>query len=160
MVCSATYARPSSRISASPLMSKKTKKRYKSVAQIIVGLADLLQPPERLTVSQAAEKYRYVNQPGAYVGPWLNSTVPYMVEPMDIFASPRYSGMVFVGPAQSGKTDSLIINTIVYSVKVDPLDMMIVSPSMSEARDFSIRRIDRLNRHSRAVGDMLLPGAD
>lgn len=141
-------------------MSKKTKKRYKSVAQIIVGLADLLQPPERLTVSQAAEKYRYVNQPGAYVGPWLNSTVPYMVEPMDTFASPRYSGMVFVGPAQSGKTDSLIINTVVYSVKVDPLDMMIVSPSMSEARDFSIRRIDRLNRHSRAVGDMLLPGAD
>lgn len=142
-------------------MAKKRKKRnYKSVGDIFVGLADLLQPPERISVSEAAEKYRYVNQPGAYVGPWLNSTVPYMVEPMDTFASTEYSGMVFVGPAQSGKTDSLLLNTLVYSVKVDPLDMMIVCPSMFEARDFSIRRIDRLHRHSRAVGEMLLPGAD
>lgn len=133
---------------------------YKSVADLVVGLADLIQPPERISVAQAAEKYRYVNQPGAYVGPWLNTTAPYMVEPMDTFASAEYSGLIFVGPAQSGKTDSLIINTVLYSAKVDPLDMMIVSPSMHEARDFSIRRVDRLHRHSPAVGDLLLPGSN
>eukprot|EP01137_Pigoraptor_chileana_P035892 Opistho-2@30605 len=134
--------------------------RYKTVGCIFVGLADLLRPPERLTVAQAAEKYRYVNQPGAYVGPWLNSTTPYMVEPMNTFTSYKYSGLIFVGPAQSAKTDSLVINTVAYSVKVDPMDMMIVCPTQTAARDFSIRRIDRLHRHSEDIGAMQLPGAD
>lgn len=278
---------------------KQTTKKYKSVWDVFCDVAETLRPPERLTVSQAAEKYRYVNQPGAYVGPWLNSTVPYMVEPMDTFASRRYTGMIFVGPAQSAKplaldtpiptpdgwttmgdiqvgdiilddceqptrvtivspvmngricfrvvfetddgecsivadaehpwpvraawpsaaittvstvelipgvdlvprhdrdflvlrvepvdsvpvrcigvdcgshlylageakipthnTDSLVLNTVAYSVKVDPMDMMIVCPTMTAARDFSIRRIDRLHRHSREIGEMMLPGAD
>ncbi len=133
---------------------------YKSLNGIFRSLAEMLRPPERLTVSQAAERYRYVNQPGAYVGKWKNTTAPYMVEPMDTFASREYSGMVFVGPAQSGKTDSLILNTVAYSVKVDPMDMMVVCPTMTAARDFSIRRIDRLHRHSEDIGEMLLPGAD
>lgn len=135
-------------------------RRYESVGDILCDLAEILRPPERLTVSQAAEKYRYVNQPGAYVGQWDNTTAPYMVEPMDTYASTDYQGMVFVGPAQSGKTDALIINTAAYSIKVDPMDTMIVCPTQSAARDFSMRRIDRLHRHSEEVGAMLLPTAD
>lgn len=134
--------------------------RYNSVAGIIADLAEILRPPERLSVSQAAAKYRYVNQPGAYVGPWENDTAPYMVEPMDTYTSTEYQGMVFVGPAQCGKTDALLINTALYSIKVDPMDTMIVCPTQSAARDFSMRRIDRLHRHSVDIGAMLLPTAD
>lgn len=133
---------------------------FKSVGAIILSVAEILQPSEELTVSQAAEKYRYVNQPGAYVGPWLNKTTPMMVEPMDVYTSRNYSGLIFVGPAQSGKTDSLIINTVAYSVKVEPMDMMIVCPTMTAGRDFSIRRIDRLHRHSTSIGGMMLKGSD
>ncbi len=140
---------------------KKTKtKSYKSVGEIIRDLALMLKPPEDLTVAQAAEQYRYVNQPGSYVGPWRNSTVRYMVEPMNTFTSRDYDGLVFVGPAQSGKTDSLVINTLAYSIKVDPMDMMVVCPTMLDGRDFGIRRIDRLHRHSEKIGEMLLPSAD
>jgi len=138
----------------------KTSKSYKSLGAIFLDLAAMLRPPERLTVSQAAEKYRFVNQPGAYVGKWKNSTVPAMVEPMDTFTSREYEGMAFAGSAQSGKTDSLVINTLAYSVKVDPLDTMIVCPTMLDARDFGIRRVDRLHLHSTAIGEMLLPTAD
>nr|DAL65671.1 MAG TPA_asm: terminase large subunit [Caudoviricetes sp.] len=138
-------------------MAKTTS--YEHLGKVFVDLAEMLQPPERLTVSQAASKYRYVNSPGSYVGPWLNITVPPMVEPMDVFTSREYSGMVFVGPAQSGKTDSLVLNTVAYTVKVEPMDMMVVCPTMVAARDFSIRRIDRLHRHSEAVGEMLIPGS-
>ncbi len=133
---------------------------YKTVGDIFCQLAELLRPPERLSVSQAAERYRYVNQPGAYVGPWVNTTTPYMVEPMDEFTSTRYRGMIFVGPAQSGKTDALVINAVSYSIKVDPMDTMVVCPTMTAARDFSIRRIDRLHRHSTAIGEMMLSGPD
>lgn len=80
-----------------------TTKRYDTVGEIICDLSLMLSPPENLTVAQAAEKYRYINQPGAYIGPWKNSTVPYMVEPMNTFVSRVYNGMIFVGPAQSAK---------------------------------------------------------
>lgn len=142
------------------MIKKQTTKRFETVGDIFCELAELIRPPERLTVSQAAERYRYVNQPGAYVGQWDNNTAPYMVEPMDTFAARKYRGMIFVGPAQSSKTDSLVVNTVAYSVKVDPMDMMVVCPTMTAARDFSIRRIDRLHRHSEEVGAMLLPGSN
>lgn len=144
----------------SNIKKQKTTKNYRTVGEIICDLSLMLSPPENLSVSDAAEKYRYVNQPGAYVGKWLNATVPYMIEPMDTFTSRRFVGMIFVGPAQCAKTDSLILNTITYSVKVDPMDMIVFSPGMIEARDFGLRRVDRLHRHSVEVGKMLLPTAD
>ncbi len=133
---------------------------FNSIGQIILSVAEILQPSENLTVAQAAEKYRYVNQPGAYVGPWFNKTTPMMVEPMDLFTSRQYSGLIFVGAAQSAKTDSLIINTVAYTIKVEPMDTMIVCPTMTAGRDFSIRRIDRMHRHSEEIGAMMLKGAD
>jgi phage terminase large subunit GpA-like protein len=133
---------------------------FKSIGDMILSVADILQPAEKLTVSQAAERYRYVNQPGAYVGPWVNKTTPMMVEPMDTFTSRDYTGLVLVGPAQSGKTDSLIVNTVAHAVKCRPMDMMLVCPTMTAGRDFSIRRIDRLHRHSEQIGEVLLKNAD
>lgn len=133
---------------------------FKSIGEMILSVAEILQPVEEMSVSTAAEKYRFVNQPGAYVGKWMNSTTPMMVEPMDVFTSREYNGEVFCGPAQSGKTDSLIINTVAYTVKVEPMDTMIVCPTMTAGRDFSIRRIDRLHRHSKEIGQMMLAGAD
>lgn len=136
------------------------RKVYKSLGKIVVDMASMLRPPERLSVSQAAERYRYVNQPGAYVGPWLNSTVPYMVEPMDELTSRVVNAVVFVGPAQSGKTDSLLVNWLVHSAVVDPMDMILYNPSQAMARDFSVRRIDRLHRHTKVVGDQLIRKRD
>jgi phage terminase large subunit GpA-like protein len=133
---------------------------FNSIEQLVIACAEMLRPPERTTVAEAAAKYRVVNSPGAYVGPWYNSTTPYMVEPQNVFASTTYNGMIFVGPAQSAKTDALVVNCTLYSIKIDPMDMMIVCPTNTAARDFSMRRIDRLNRYSPAVGKMLLPGAD
>lgn len=142
-------------------MRHKPKTRnFKSVGEIFSSLSDLLRPPERLTVHQAAAKYRYVNQPGAYVGWWDNTTAPYMVEVMNTYASREYNNMAFCGPAQCGKTDGIVINGVLYSVKVDPMDTMLYCPSNAAARDFSMRRIDRLHRHSKAVGENLLQRSD
>lgn len=139
---------------------KKKTKNFDSVWHVITEMAEMLRPPERISVSQAAEKYIYINQPGAYVGKFKNETTPYMVEPMDTFAARKYKGLIFVGAAQTSKTQSLVLNTLAYSIKVDPMDMMIVCPTMTAARDFSIRRIDRLHRHSEEIGEMLLGSSD
>jgi phage terminase large subunit GpA-like protein len=85
---------------------------------------------------------------------------PYMVEPADTLTAREFEGLIFVGPAQSGKTQSLILNFLAYSVIVDPMDMAIFSPTMTMARDFSIRRVDRLHRFSPEVGNKLLPDRD
>jgi phage terminase large subunit GpA-like protein len=119
---------------------RKVKTRnFNSLNEILVTLADQLRPPERMTVHQAAAKYRYINQPGAYVGWWDNRVAPYMVEVMNTFASRDYNNMAFVGPAQCGKTDGIIVNGVMYSVIVDPMDTMVYCPTGSAARDFSIR---------------------
>ncbi|MBK9515536.1 MAG: phage terminase large subunit family protein [Flavobacteriales bacterium] len=70
---------------------------------VVLDVAELLRPSERLTVSQSAEKYRQLNNPGSYVGPWKNATTPYMIEPMDTLGSRDFTSCVFVGPAQCGK---------------------------------------------------------
>jgi phage terminase large subunit GpA-like protein len=132
---------------------------FKTLEEIVAETAALVRPPERLTVSQAAEKVRFLNNPGAYVGPWSNSVTPYLVEPQDTLSSQDFTGMVFAGPAQTGKTD-MALNWLAHSVVYDPADMMIVQTSNTTARDFSIRRIDRLHRHSPEVGRRLIPRKD
>ena len=139
---------------------KKTTTRYRSVEHIVASLAKLLRPPKRRTVAECAGKYRYLNNAGAYVGPWLNTKAPYLIEPMNELDSREFEGVVFIGPAQSGKTDALILNWVTFSVKADPMDMIIYSPTNASARDFSMRRIDRLHRHSKKVGAALLKNRD
>jgi len=133
-------------------------KTFKSVNEIFRTLNETLQPPEQISVSEAAEKYRELNNPGSYVGRWKNHVVQPMVEPMDTINSREFEGLIFVAPAQTGKTDSLVVNTLVYYIKVNPMDIMLVCPTNVDARDFSFRRIDRLHRHSPKVGEMLMPG--
>lgn len=127
------------------------------IEDLIIDTAQMVRPPERLAVSQAAKKYRKLNIPGGYVGPWKNEVTPYLVEPMDVLNSRDYTGMCFVGPAQTGKTD-MVLNWVAHTAICDPTDMMIIEKSQATARDFSMRRLDRLYRHSPEVGARLIPG--
>lgn len=141
------------------MMTQKPTRLSNTLEGIIVQAAAAARPPERMTVSEAAERYREINNPGSYVGPWQNDTTPYLVEPMDILTSTEFTGMAFVGPAQCGKTD-MFSNWLAHAVKNDPADMMLVQTGKDTARDFSIRRVDRLHRQSPIIGDMLVGTAE
>ena len=132
---------------------------FETLEDMIVQTAEGVRPPERLTVSEAAEKYRKLNNPGAYVGPWLNEMAPYLVEVQDVLSSVSHTGMIFAGPAQCGKTD-IFLNWLLYSAICDPADMMLIQTSQTTARDFSIRRIDRLHRHTHEVQQRLIQRRD
>src|SRR4051812_49176618 len=125
----------------------KTSKQptYSGLDDIWCNLAEMLRPPERLTITQTMEKYVRIVSPGAYIGNYQSSFVPYMQEPADTLTSRDHTGVVFVGPAQTGKTEALILGWLAYSVKTDPADMLIFSPTQSGARDFSMRRVARLH---------------
>jgi len=132
---------------------------FRSLEEMVVVAAESVRPPERLSVSQAAEKYRFLNNPGSYVGPWKNSMTPYLVEPMDVLTSHEFEGMILVSSSQSGKTE-LFLNALAYTAMCDPADMMLIQTAQATARDFSIRRVDRMFRHSKEVGAKLLQRAD
>lgn len=125
-----------------------------------LGMALMLKPPERLSVSESSSKYRKLKNQGSYVGPWRNDMVPYMVEPMDVLDSRDFDTCAFVGPAQSSKTEALILNWTMFSVISSPMDMIIYNPSTAAARDFSTRRIDRMNRHTPKMAELLLKKRD
>ncbi len=132
---------------------------YRRASDIFADVAaNLFTPPERLKVSDAAERYRVLNNPGAHSGPWTNLKTPYLVEPMDTLRSRLLSGVVFVGPAQSGKTDALILNWISYTIVVDPMDFLLFTPTQSASRDFSERRVSRMIRLSREMDARLRKG--
>lgn len=130
---------------------------FVSLEEIVLATAEGVRPPERLTVSQSAEKYRRLNNRGSYVGPWKNSFTPYLIEPQDVLTSLGHTGMIFVGPAQCGKTE-IYLNWHTYTVRVDPADLMLVQTSLNTASDFSKRRVDRLHRDSPEVGSRLVVG--
>jgi phage terminase large subunit GpA-like protein len=79
-----------------------------------------------------------------------------MVEPQDMLSSREKSSVVFVGPSQSGKTESLVLNWIAYAAIQDPMDMILYNPTQHAARDFSVRRIDRMNTNSPELRTRLL----
>lgn len=132
---------------------------FESLEHVLARAAEGLRPAERLSVSEAAALYRRLDNKGAYVGPWQNERTPYLVEPMDTLTSREFTGAVFAGPAQCGKTD-MFLNWLLYSVICDPADMMLIEKVNTTARDFSIRRIDRLHRHSPEVGSRLIARRD
>lgn len=139
---------------------RKTTTNFESLNAMAISLSDGLKPPDRITVTEAAEKFVRLNIPGAYVGPYSAALTNYMTEPADALASRDHDSVVFVGPAQSGKTQSLILNWLAYNIMTDPMDMIIYNPSHAAARDFAVRRVDRMHRHSPDIGAMLSPRAD
>lgn len=130
---------------------------FQTLEQMIVATAEAVRPPERLTVSQAAEKYRYLKNPGSYVGPWTNEKTPYLVEFMDEMTSLDVTGNVFVGPARTGKSDCFF-NWLGYTVICDPADMMSVDMTQNTARDWSKGDLSKMFRHSKEIGKRLKPG--
>lgn len=101
-------------------------------------------PPSRVSVSQGAAKSFMVKKPGVAATLWSPDNTRYMVEPMDTLASRRHKAVVFVGPAQSGKTAGLGEGWVTHAVVNDPGDMLIVQMTEAKAREYSKQRIDRM----------------
>lgn len=126
----------------------------KSVDSVVLSTAELIRPQRRMRPSAAASQYLR-NEKGA----WDATLTPEMVEPLDLLGSREYTGIVFVGPARSGKTFGLILAGMCYAVTCAPGDMLITQMSQDTARDFSRTDLDRAIRHSPELHARLSPRA-
>ncbi len=117
-------------------MAKKSKWPY----YIAVALS-ALKPPEKITVSEWADKYRVLSEKdSAAPGIWRTERTPYLKEIMDMFNNPQIHDITVVAGTQLGKT-SAELNMIGYAIAQDPGPMLIVYPTKELAEFTSENRL-------------------
>ena len=89
---------------------------------------EYLRPPEDISVSEWAEKYRVLDTSSAIPGPWKNSKTPYLVEIMNTLLDSDIEEIVFVKPTQVGGTEAML-NMLAYIAAQDPAPTLAVYPS-------------------------------
>ena len=110
---------------------------------------ELLKPPEELTVSEWAGKYRFLDERSSSMpGKWKNEMTPYLVGIMDEFNNYQTEKIVFCKCTQLGGTEALN-NMICFSVAQDPAPMMIVYPTSELADSVVEQRIKPMLKASK-----------
>ena len=105
-------------------------------------------PPENITVSEWAEKYRVLSrESSAESGRWRNSRTPYLREIMDSFTDPKVEHITVVASSQVGKSECEL-NIIGYIIDQDPSSILYIQPNLDDAKKFSRLRIAPMIRDS------------
>lgn len=99
-----------------------------------------LKKPEKLTISEWAEKYRVLGESSHFKGKWSNDITPYLVEIMDAFNDPYIQEINLCKPTQVGGTEAML-NMLGWIIMNDPSPAMIVYPTDELAKEVSSERI-------------------
>ena len=116
------------------------KKKFQTTEYILDALRQM-KPPEDLSVSECAEKYRILtSNTSAMPGPWRNSKTPYLNEIMDELLNYETEEITLCKCAQLGGSEALL-NMLLYIILQDPSPAMIVYPTDKLAESISENRI-------------------
>lgn len=100
-----------------------------------------LMPPDDITVSEWAERYRILDTKAAALpGPWNNDKTPYLVGIMDEFCNYETEEIVFCKPTQVGGTEAEL-NMLGWVIQQDPAPTMCVYPSDTLAKSLTANRL-------------------
>lgn len=99
--------------------------------------------PERLSISDWADKYRMVpSKSSPEGGQWRTSRTPYAAEPMNELSSmSRTQEVVIMAASQVLKTE-VLLNWMFESIDQDPCPMLIVQPTEKAVKDFVGQRLE------------------
>ena len=123
----------------------------KTLNQAIRRPIQSLKPPEALTVSEWADKYRRLSpESAAEVGPWRTKKTPYLKEVMDCFTDPRVRNIVMVAASQVGKSEAMN-NIIGYIIDQDPGSILMIEPTNGDAKEYSKLRIAPMIRDCKTL---------
>lgn len=123
------------------IQPKRLRMRKYTCKEYIKGALEHLKPPESLTVSEWADKYRILDsKTSAEPGPWSNDRTPYLKGIMDEFTNYETEEIIFVKPTQVGGTEALL-NMLGYVIQQDPSPTEIVYPTDTMAKSVSGQRI-------------------
>lgn len=112
----------------------KTSNLFKKLVQTV-------SPPEALTVSEWADSHRYLSiEASAEPGKWRTDRAPYQREIMDSISDREVEVAVIMSSAQVGKSE-IILNILGYHIDHDPCPILLIQPTVDNAKDFSKERI-------------------
>jgi phage terminase large subunit GpA-like protein len=115
---------------------------HDGAAELLRAAAQAWAPPERLTVSQWADRHRVLTgKAAAEPGPWRTSRTPYLREIMDVLsASSSVTDVVFMAASQVGKSE-VGNNWVGYVIDYAPGPLLMVEPTVEMAEKYSKQRI-------------------
>lgn len=120
--------------------SRKWRKKYEVPSYIHEALRQL-KPPEDISVSEWAQKYRMLDaKTAAMPGPWRNDKTPYLTEIMNELNNYETEEIVFCKCTQVGGTEAEL-NMLGYIIGQDPAPSMVVYPSDKLGESISDNRI-------------------
>ena len=119
---------------------ERQRSRQRTRALFVNTLRATLKRPEKLTVSEWAEKYRVLDESSNFSGHWSNDVTPYLVGIMDTFNDPYVQEINFCKPTQVGGTEAML-NMLGWIIMDNPSPTMIVYPNDDLAKDTANDRI-------------------
>lgn len=134
-----------------------TPPRFADPGALVIDRLPTLRPARRIDVPTWAEQSRRLST-ASYQGLWRNDFAPYMTEPSHMITSRKYGALVFVGPARTAKSESLVLNTIGHRIECMPSDMLIVCQTQISAQQFSEQKLAPMLRVNRQLTDKQLTG--
>jgi len=131
-------------------MSRPKSRRFRKflVSKYQKEALQYLRPPEDISVSEWAEKYRVLDsKSSAMPGPWRNEKTPYLVGVMDAFCDFDTEEIILCKASQLGGTEALF-NMIGWIIQQDPSPTMVVYPSDVLSESISTNRLQPVFRLS------------
>lgn len=129
------------------------------IGEIDQDIADVfkrnLTPKPLMTVSECAEKYRYLKTGTNMPGPWRNENAPIAVEIMDALSLHSPTKKVTYKKASGISGTEILLNWIFYIVKHARKDFMLVSPDRPLLKRTFIPRIRKMFRESKGLENEL-----
>ena len=144
------------------MMSETTARSFQRLAplppfmtpeEVIRDSLPLLDPPNRITVTDAAERFMRIPLGGSWREFDRNIT-PYMVEPADTTQSRRFKTCCFVGPSQSGKT-VMLQSVSMHAVMCNPGPVQVIHMTQADANAWVEEKLDPIIANSPSIRERL-----
>ena len=112
-------------------------------------------PPERIKVSDWAQKYYELPETSAEPGKWNPNRAPYQSGIMDAICEPNIKQVSIMCSAQVGKT-IVLLAIICYFIHLDPWSMLMTFPASNDAETFSKEKLASAIRNVKPVSDRII----
>lgn len=112
-----------------------------NIERIVNDFYMQFKPKPRLTVSEWADRYRYLpSESASEHGQWKTSRTPYLKDIMDAVIDPEIHTVVVMTCSQIGKSEALN-NALFYFAHQDPCPILLIQPTLTDAEDYSKSRL-------------------
>jgi len=126
--------------------------------ELLADALPLLDPPSRVSVTDAAERFLRVPMQGNWM-PFDRTVTPYTAEPADITQSRRFKAVVFLGPSQSGKSQ-MLLSVAAHAITCAPGPVQVIHMTKTDADAWVEEKLDPAIANSPDLCDRLGRGRD